>query len=90
MGLNLIVLHNILGSLRSSGCPIHPTRSSGHLERPPRSSDRSGRRSTTCRDVVRIDGPRGGGGELGLLQISKTIKATLTYAKLVRLNSPTG
>ena len=31
-----------------------------------------------------------GGGELGLFQNSKTIKATLTYAKLVRLNSPTG
>ena len=30
------------------------------------------------------------GGELGLFQISKTIKATLTYAMLVRLNSPTG
>ena len=30
------------------------------------------------------------GGELGLFQISKTIKTTLTYAKLVRLNSPTG
>jgi len=27
------------------------------------------------------------GGELGLFQISKTIKTTLTYAKLVRLNS---
>ena len=89
MGLNLIVLHNLLGSLRSSGCPIHPTRSSGRLERPPRSSDRLGRRSTTRRDVVRIDGPRGG-GELGLFQISKTIKATLTYAMLVRLNSLTG
>ena len=38
---------------------------------------------------VRIDGPRGG-GELGLFQISKTIKATLTYAMLVSLNSPTG
>ena len=30
------------------------------------------------------------GGELGLFQISKTNKATLTYAMLVRLNSPTG
>ena len=40
-------------------------------------------------ETVRIDGPRGG-GELGLFQISKTNKATLTYAKLVRLNSPTG
>ena len=30
------------------------------------------------------------GGELGLFQISKTIKATLTYAMLVRLNSSTG
>ena len=38
---------------------------------------------------VRIDGPRGG-GELGLFQISKAIKTTLTYAMLVRLNSPTG
>ena len=38
---------------------------------------------------VRIDGPRGG-GELGLFQISKAIKKTLTYAMLVRLNSPTG
>ena len=32
---------------------------------------------------VRIDGPRGG-GELGLFQILKRSKATLTYAKLVR------
>ena len=31
-----------------------------------------------------------GGGELGLFQNSKAIKTTLTYAKLVRLNSPTG
>ena len=38
--------------------------------------------------VVRIDRPRG--GELGIFQISKTIKTTLTYAMLVRLNSPTG
>jgi len=38
---------------------------------------------------VRIDGPRGG-GELGLFQISKIDKTTLTYAMLVRLNSPTG
>jgi hypothetical protein len=38
--------------------------------------------------VVRIDGPRG--GELGLFQISKIDKTTLTYAMLVRLNSPTG
>ena len=30
------------------------------------------------------------GGELGLFQISKIVKTTLTYAKLVRLNSPTG
>ena len=30
------------------------------------------------------------GGELGLFQISKAIKTTLTYAMLVRLNSPTG
>ena len=30
------------------------------------------------------------GGELGLFQISKTNKTTLTYAKLVSLNSPTG
>ena len=30
------------------------------------------------------------GGELGLFQISKIDKTTLTYAKLVRLNSPTG
>ena len=37
--------------------------------------------------IVRIDGPRG--GELGLFQISKIIKATLTYAMLVRHNSPT-
>ena len=39
--------------------------------------------------AVRIDGPREG-GELGLFQISKAIKTTLTYAMLVRLNSPTG
>ena len=38
--------------------------------------------------IVRIDGPRG--GELGLFQISKIVKTTLTYAKLERLNSPTG
>ena len=37
---------------------------------------------------VRIDGPRG--GELGLFQNSKIDKTTLTYAMLVRLNSPTG
>ena len=30
------------------------------------------------------------GGELGLFQISKIDKTTLTYAMLVRLNSPTG
>ena len=39
--------------------------------------------------IVRIDGPRGG-GELGLFQNSKTIKTTLAYAMLERLNSPTG
>ena len=39
--------------------------------------------------IVRIDGPRGG-GELSLFQNSKAIKTTLTYAMLVRLNSPTG
>ena len=39
--------------------------------------------------AVRIDGPRGG-GEFGLFQNSKAIKTTLTYAMLVRLNSPTG
>ena len=31
-----------------------------------------------------------GGGELGLFQFLKQSKATLTYAILVRLNSPTG
>ena len=30
------------------------------------------------------------GGELSFFQIFKTIKTTLTYAMLVRLNSPTG
>ena len=30
------------------------------------------------------------GGELGLFQISKANKTTLTYVMLVRLNSPTG
>ena len=30
------------------------------------------------------------GGELGLFQNSKTIKTTLAYAMLERLNSPTG
>ena len=56
----------------------------------------SGRRTANLRGAaavcssrsVRIDRPRG--GELGLFQISKAIKTTLTYAMLVRLNSPTG
>ena len=39
--------------------------------------------------IVRIDGPKGG-GELGLFQNFKIIKKTLSYAMLVRLNSPTG
>ena len=30
------------------------------------------------------------GGELGLFQISKIVKTILTYAMLVRTNSPTG
>jgi hypothetical protein len=30
------------------------------------------------------------GGESGLFQISEAIKTILTYAMLVRLNSPTG
>ena len=38
---------------------------------------------------VRIDGPRGG-VNWAFFQICKAIKTTLTYAMLVRLNSPTG
>jgi len=47
-----------------------------------------GHRARAEREGARIDGPRG--GELDLFQISKAIKTTLTYAMLVRLNSPTG
>ena len=39
--------------------------------------------------VVRIDGPRGG-VNWAFFKFPKQIKATLTYAMLVRLNSPTG
>jgi len=39
--------------------------------------------------AVRIDGPRGG-VNWAFLKFLKQIKATLTYAMLVRLNSPTG
>ena len=39
--------------------------------------------------IVRIDGPRGG-VNWAFFKFLKQGKATLTYAKLVRLNSPTG
>ena len=39
--------------------------------------------------IVRIDGPRGG-VNWAFFKFLKQIKATLTYAMLVRLNSPTG
>jgi len=39
--------------------------------------------------IVRIDGPRGG-VNWAIFKFLKQNKATLTYAILVRLNSPTG
>ena len=41
------------------------------------------KRRRAIKTFVRIDGPRGGGGELGLFQFLKQNKATLTYAMLV-------
>ena len=35
--------------------------------------------------IVRIDGPRGGGGNWAFFKFLKQDKATLTYAMLVRL-----
>ena len=46
MGVNLIVLRNLSGSLRSSGPPVRPPRSSRHWGSPSGSSGRPGRRST--------------------------------------------
>ena len=45
--------------------------------------------STVKINVVRIDGPRGG-VNWAFVKFLEQIKATLTYAMLVRLNSPTG
>ena len=39
--------------------------------------------------IVRIDGPRGGGVNWAFFKFLKQYEATLTYAILVRLNSPT-